>query len=92
MCLVPKRKSALQLLRHCLLFIPQEHQPRSGLLQSSVITLYTVYLTWSAMTNEPGKGMAVAHSLDEKKVGNDPFGGVKTRAGADGEQANRQLH
>lgn len=31
----------------------QEHQPRSGLLQSSVITLYTVYLTWSAMTNEP---------------------------------------
>ncbi|KAF7480758.1 Hypothetical predicted protein [Marmota monax] len=33
----------------------QEHQPRSGLLQSSVITLYTLYLTWSAMTNEPGK-------------------------------------
>ncbi|XP_037668396.1 serine incorporator 3 isoform X2 [Choloepus didactylus] len=32
----------------------QEHQPRSGLLQSSVITLYTMYLTWSAMTNEPG--------------------------------------
>ncbi|ELK04217.1 serine incorporator 3 [Pteropus alecto] len=31
----------------------QEHQPRSGLLQSSVITLYTIYLTWSAMTNEP---------------------------------------
>ncbi|XP_004631071.1 serine incorporator 3 [Octodon degus] len=30
----------------------QEHQPRSGLLQSSLITLYTVYLTWSAMTNE----------------------------------------
>ncbi|XP_035244287.1 serine incorporator 1-like [Anguilla anguilla] len=31
----------------------QEAQPRSGLLQSSLITLYTMYLTWSAMTNEP---------------------------------------
>ncbi|NXN95490.1 SERC3 protein, partial [Rhinopomastus cyanomelas] len=31
----------------------QEYQPCSGLLQSSVITLYTMYLTWSAMSNEP---------------------------------------
>ncbi|XP_076606308.1 serine incorporator 3 [Chaetodon auriga] len=31
----------------------QESQPRSGLLQSSIITLYTMFLTWSAMTNEP---------------------------------------
>ncbi|XP_076037964.1 serine incorporator 1-like isoform X2 [Oratosquilla oratoria] len=31
----------------------QESQPRSGLLQASVITLYTLYLTWSAMTNQP---------------------------------------
>jgi hypothetical protein len=29
----------------------QEVNPRSGLLQSSVITAYTMYLTWSAMTN-----------------------------------------
>nr|XP_020644902.1 serine incorporator 3 [Pogona vitticeps] len=33
----------------------QEHQPHSGLLQSSVITLYTMYLTWSAMSNEPDR-------------------------------------
>jgi len=33
----------------------QEYQPRSGLLQSSVVSLYTIYLTWSAMSNQPGK-------------------------------------
>ncbi|KAG8123886.1 hypothetical protein E2320_019246 [Naja naja] len=33
----------------------QESQPRSGLLQSSVITVYTMYLTWAAMTNEPDR-------------------------------------
>ncbi|XP_077428612.1 serine incorporator 3 [Vanacampus margaritifer] len=31
----------------------QEYQPRSGLLQSSIITLYATFLTWSAMSNEP---------------------------------------
>ncbi|XP_034389005.1 serine incorporator 1 [Cyclopterus lumpus] len=33
----------------------QESQKRSGILQSSIITLYTMYLTWSAMTNEPDR-------------------------------------
>uniref|UniRef100_A0A672Z936 Serine incorporator 1 n=1 Tax=Sphaeramia orbicularis TaxID=375764 RepID=A0A672Z936_9TELE len=33
----------------------QESQPRSGLLQSSLVTLYTMYVTWSAMTNEPDR-------------------------------------
>lgn len=33
----------------------QEYQPRSGLLQSSVVSLYTLYLTWSAMSNTPDK-------------------------------------
>lgn len=31
----------------------QERIPRSGLLQSSVVTLYTIYLTWSALSNNP---------------------------------------
>ncbi|XP_055911810.1 serine incorporator 1 isoform X1 [Eupeodes corollae] len=31
----------------------QEKLPHSGLLQSSMVTLYTVYLTWSAVTNNP---------------------------------------
>lgn len=33
----------------------QETMPKSGLLQSSVITLYILYLTWSAMSNNPNK-------------------------------------
>jgi len=31
----------------------QEHMPKSGLLQSSMISLYIMYLTWSAMANSP---------------------------------------
>ncbi|XP_032679736.1 probable serine incorporator isoform X3 [Odontomachus brunneus] len=33
----------------------QEHQPRSGLLQSSIVTLYVVYLTWSGISNSPDR-------------------------------------
>lgn len=33
----------------------QEAQPSSGLLQSSLISLYTMYVTWSAMTNNPNR-------------------------------------
>lgn len=31
----------------------QERIPRSGLLQSAIVTLYTIYLTWSALSNNP---------------------------------------
>ncbi|XP_053690621.1 serine incorporator 1 isoform X2 [Sabethes cyaneus] len=31
----------------------QEYSPKSGLLQSSMVTLYTIYLTWSAVANNP---------------------------------------
>ncbi|XP_037078986.1 serine incorporator 3-like isoform X2 [Pollicipes pollicipes] len=31
----------------------QQAQPNSGLLQSAAVTLYTMYLTWSAMANQP---------------------------------------
>lgn len=31
----------------------QEAQPRSGLLQSAIVTLYTIFLTWSAVANNP---------------------------------------
>ncbi|XP_042292328.1 serine incorporator 2 isoform X4 [Thunnus maccoyii] len=33
----------------------QEAQPSSGLLQAAVISLYTMYITWSAMSNNPNR-------------------------------------
>jgi len=36
--------------------IVQEHQAHSGLLQASFVSLYIMYLTWSAMSNQPDLG------------------------------------
>lgn len=33
----------------------QEVQPHSGLLQASIVTLYTIFVTWSAMANIPDR-------------------------------------
>lgn len=46
-----RRPSINLLFLHCLI---SSGQPSSGLLQAAVITLYTMYLTWSGMSNEPG--------------------------------------
>lgn len=50
----------------------QESQPRSGLLQSAIVTLYIVYLTWSAVANNPDRhcnpGLTGILSGDKTKV------------------------
>lgn len=43
---------------------PQEAQPSSGLLQASLISLYTMYVTWSAMTNNPSKSEESEHNCN----------------------------
>lgn len=45
----------------------QEAQPRCGLLQSSVVTLYVIYLTWSAVSNNPSEvcNPGLAHILGQ---------------------------
>lgn len=51
----------------------QESLPNSGLLQSAVVTLYTMYLTWSAVANNPNREcnpgfMSIIDGNKENKV------------------------
>ncbi|KAK9879794.1 hypothetical protein WA026_006854 [Henosepilachna vigintioctopunctata] len=52
----------------------QEKLPRSGLLQSAVVSLYTIYLTWSAVANSPdancNPGLVNLVTGDKKTSGN----------------------
>ena len=44
----------------------QEHMPQSGLLQSSLMTLYIMYLTWSAISNSPRTDCKPYFSIDDQ--------------------------
>ncbi|KAL1449993.1 hypothetical protein WDU94_002456 [Cyamophila willieti] len=48
----------------------QEHQPRSGLLQSSVVSLYTIYLIWSSLSSNPDKNCNPGALLGWSLTGN----------------------
>lgn len=58
----------------------QENLPKSGLLQSSCITLYILYLTWSAMSNSPD-------DVCKPKFFNDTTPATPTPPGTDPNQA-----
>ncbi|XP_052794146.1 serine incorporator 1-like [Mya arenaria] len=63
-----------------LLPVTQKCNQNAGLLQSSVISLYVMYLTWSALTSEPPEEISFIETVEARiaSIMNNPFNLVST--------------
>eukprot|EP00118_Oscarella_pearsei_P004735 m.20702 g.20702 ORF g.20702 m.20702 type:complete len:461 (+) comp28064_c0_seq4:53-1435(+) len=57
----------------------QEVNPRSGLLQAAVVSLFIMYVTWSGLSDEPyGPGANCQYYNSTSTQSRNPFGGSQT--------------
>merc|ERR1712130_996473 len=68
----------------------QEHMPQSGLLQSAMVSLYVLYLTWSAVSNSPQDECKPAGFLPSPNTTLAP--GVSTTTAAPGTDGKAHPH
>jgi hypothetical protein len=68
----------------------QEHMPQSGLLQSAMVSLYVLYLTWSAVSNSPQDECKLAGFLPSPNTTLAP--GVSTTTAAPGTDGKAHPH
>merc|ERR1719356_1991963 len=68
----------------------QEHMPQSGLLQSAMVSLYILYLTWSAVSNSPQDECKPAGFLPSPNTTVAP--GVTTTTAAPGPDGKAHPH